>query len=138
MCAVAARCCSDRHRRSADLFGPIELASTSASPGGLHEQADEARFPVISGDGHYVAFVGRFGGVPGIWRRDLATGAVEQVAPGDATMPRSAQNGRYVSFTTNESLVPEDTNKLPDVYGATWNPAGRTGVHPRLGRQRLR
>jgi WD40-like Beta Propeller Repeat len=101
---------------SADLFGPIELVSASAVPGGLHQQAEEARFPVISGNGRYVAFVGRYGGVPGIWRRDLLTGAVEQVAPGVSTMPSISREGRYVSFTTNESLVPEDTNNSPDVY----------------------
>jgi len=106
----------------ADLFGAIELASASAVPGGLQEQAEEARFPVISGNGRYVAFVGRFGGEPGIWRRDLLTGAVEQVAPGVSTMPSISANGRYVSFTTNEQLVPADTNKGPDVYRRDMEP----------------
>lgn len=101
---------------SADVFGPIELVSASAVPGGLHQQAEEARYPVISGNGRYVAFVGRYGGVSGIWRRDLLTGAVEQVAPGVSTMPSISKEGRYVSFTTTESLVPEDTNNSPDVY----------------------
>ncbi len=107
---------------SADLFGPIELASTSAVPNVVAQQAEEARFPVVSGDGRYVAFVGRFGGVAGIWRRDLVTGAVEQVAPGDATMPSISEEGRYVSFTTNEKLVPEDTNRSPDVYRRDMEP----------------
>ncbi len=106
----------------ADLFGPIELASTSAVPGALAQQAEEARFPVISGDGRYVAFVGRFGGVAGIWRRDLLTGTVEQVAPGESTMPSISANGRYVSFTTNEQLLPQDTNKAPDVYRRDMEP----------------
>jgi hypothetical protein len=101
---------------SADLFDAIELVSASAVPGGLHQQAEEARFPVISGDGRYVAFVGRYGGVSGIWRRDLLTGAVEQVAPGVSTMPSISKEGRYVSFTTTEELVPADTNNSPDVY----------------------
>jgi hypothetical protein len=101
---------------SADVFGPIELVSASAVPGGLHQQAEEARYAVISGNGRYVAFVGRYGGVSGIWRRDLLTGAVEQVAPGVSTMPSISREGRYVSFTTTESLVPEDTNNSPDVY----------------------
>lgn len=107
---------------SADLFGPIELASTSAVSGTVAQQAEEARFPVISGNGRYVAFVGRYGGVPGIWRRDLHTGAVEQVAPGEATMPSISANGRYVSFTTNESLLAEDTNEAPDVYRRDMEP----------------
>ncbi len=101
---------------AADVFGPIELASASAVAGGPHEQAGEAIFPVVSADGRYVAFVGSFAGSSGIWRRDLATGAVEQVAPGEATMPSISASGRYVSFTTNEQLVPEDTNRSPDVY----------------------
>jgi hypothetical protein len=107
---------------SADLFGPIELVSTGAVPGEIVQQAEEARFPVISGNGHYVAFVGRIDGVPGVWRRDLFTGAVEKVAPGEATMPSISENGQYVSFTTNESLVPEDTNKAPDVYRRNMEP----------------
>jgi len=107
----------------ADLFGPIELASTSAPAGGLHEQADEARFPVLSADGRYVAFAGSFGGEPGIWRRDLATGAMAMVAAGDATLPSISASGRYVSFTTGERLVPEDTNNSPDVYVRDMEPA---------------
>ena len=37
-----------------------------------------------------------------MWRRDLRTGAVEQVAGGDAELPSISENGRYISFTTNE------------------------------------
>ncbi len=33
---------------------------------------------------------------------DLATGAIEQVAGGDAELPSISENGQYVSFTTNE------------------------------------
>ncbi len=108
---------------NADVFSAIELASTSAIPGGPHEQADEALFPVISADGRYVAFVGSFAGVRGIWRRDLVTGAVEQVAPGDATLPSISADGRFVSFTTTERLVPEDANSSPDVYVRDMAPA---------------
>jgi Tol biopolymer transport system component len=107
---------------SADLFGPIELVSAGVVPGGGIQQAEEARFPVISGNGQFVAFVGRVGGVPGVWRRDLLTGAIEQAAPGEATMPSISESGQYVSFTTNESLVPEDTNKSPDVYRRNMEP----------------
>lgn len=106
----------------ADLFGPIELASVGTGPGGLQEQAEEARFPVISANGRYVAFVGRFGGEAGIWRRDLLSGVVEQVAPGQSTMPSISANGRYVSFTTNEQLVPADENRGPDVYRRDMEP----------------
>ncbi len=115
-CALLALLAAGAPAAGADVFGPIELASTSAPAEGPHAQAGEAIFPVISANGRYVAFVGTFAGVPGIWRRDLVTGAIEQVAPGDATMPSISENGRYVSFTTNERLVPEDTNSSPDVY----------------------
>jgi hypothetical protein len=100
----------------ADLFGPIELASASDPAGGAYEQAGEARFPVISGDGRYVAFVGTFGETAGIWRRDLQTGEVSFVAPEPATLPSISPEGRYVSFTTNARLVAQDSNESPDVY----------------------
>ena len=80
------------------------------------QQADYAHDPVISGDGRYVAFDGSFGGVTGVWRRDLRTGAVEQVAGGDAELPSLSADGRYVSFTTTARLTPTDRNEGPDVY----------------------
>lgn len=107
----------------ADVFGPIELTSTSAPSTGQPEQSGEARFPVISSSGRYVAFVGSFGGERGIWRRDLATGTVEHVAPGVATLPSISASGRYVSFTTTERLVAQDTNNSPDVYVRDMEPA---------------
>ncbi|HEY1833913.1 MAG TPA: hypothetical protein VGG08_05710 [Solirubrobacteraceae bacterium] len=101
----------------ADVFGPIELVSAAAGSQAVYEQADHAYEPVVSGDGRYVAFAGSFGGVSGVWRRDLETGVVEQVAAGNATLPSISADGQYVSFTTNERLVPsEDRNQGPDVY----------------------
>jgi hypothetical protein len=101
----------------ADVFGPISLVSQSAIPGSTHnQQADYAHDPAISGNGQYLAFDGSFGGVTGVWRRDLATGAVEQVAGGDAELPSISEDGRYISFTTTQALTPEDHNKGPDVY----------------------
>ena len=38
----------------------------------------------------------------GVWRRNLATGTIEEVAGGDAEMPSISESGQYVSFTTNE------------------------------------
>ncbi len=101
----------------ADVYGPIELVSSGTPPGGVREQADTASYPAMAGDGRYVAFVGSFSGRQGIWRRDLTTGVVEEVAAGVATMPSISSDGRYVSFTTTERLVPaEDRNNSPDVY----------------------
>ncbi|HEX3692402.1 MAG TPA: hypothetical protein VHU13_03575 [Solirubrobacteraceae bacterium] len=97
----------------ADVFGPISLSSQSSA-----QQADYARDPAISGDGRYVAFDGSFGGVTGVWRKDLQSGAVQEVAGGDAELPSISQNGQYVSFTTTSRLSPHDHNEAPDVYVA--------------------
>ncbi|HEX5923235.1 MAG TPA: hypothetical protein VFY45_05350 [Baekduia sp.] len=96
---------------SADVFGPISLASESAL-----QQAEYARDPVISGDSRFVAFDGSFGGATGVWRRDLGSGTVEQVAGGDAELPSISSDGRYVSFTTTARLTEGDHNEGPDVY----------------------
>jgi Tol biopolymer transport system component len=87
----------------ADVFGSISLASAGATPGSsFAQQSSYAHDPAISGNGRYVAFDGSFGGVTGVWRRDLLTGEVEQVAGGDAQLPSISEDGRYISFTTNE------------------------------------
>lgn len=110
----------------ADLFEPISLVSAITPPAvaaDRAEQADYAHDPAISGDGRYVAFDGSFGGVTGVWRRDIATGAVEPVAAGaagspqgSAELPSISEEGRYISFTTSAQLVAGDHNEGPDVY----------------------
>jgi hypothetical protein len=104
----------------ADVFESIKLESTrplQAAEGMTSEQAESASESAVSGNGEYIAFVGRFAGVSGIWRRDVNTGTVEQVAPGEAKLPSISAEGRYVSFTTNARLAPEDDhNNAPDVY----------------------
>ena len=67
------------------------------------QQADYAHDPAISGNGRYVAFDGSFGGLTGVWRRDLQTGAVHRspsktqaIRPSarpTPSCPRSAQTG---------------------------------------------
>jgi hypothetical protein len=101
----------------ADVFSPIGLVSYGAVGGGAFvQQAEYAHDSAISADGRYVAFDGSVGGVTGVWRRDLATEVIEQVAGGDAAMPSISEDGRYVSFTTNEGAsLPEITHALPDV-----------------------
>jgi hypothetical protein len=110
--ALAAIALAGGGEASADVFGPISLVS--AEPG--VQQADYAHDPAVSGDGHYLAFDGSIGGIRGVWRRDLRTGAVEAVAPGDAELPSISQNGQYISFTTTAALAPLDHNSGPDVY----------------------
>jgi hypothetical protein len=97
---------------SADVFEGISLVSEA--PG--VQQAEYGHDPAISGDGRYVTFDGSYGGVTGVWRRDLLSGAVEQVAGGDAELPSISENGRYISFTTTAALAPGDHNVGPDVY----------------------
>jgi hypothetical protein len=119
-CCACALSLAGAGTAAADLFTPIELVSArpvQTGSGPITEQAESAEQSVISGNGRYVAFVGSFGGVRGIWRRDLETGAVEQVAPGHALLPSISKEGNYVSFTTNERLAPKDDhNDAPDVY----------------------
>ncbi len=100
----------------ADVFGPISLVSEGAVGGGAFvQQAEYAHDSAISADGRYVAFDGSIGGVTGVWRRDLQTEMIEQVAGGDAAMPSISENGQYVSFTTDEGAsLPEITHGLPD------------------------
>lgn len=96
----------------ADLFSPVSLVSYGAiGGGGFAQQAEYAHDSVVSADGRYVAFDGSIGGVTGVWRRDLGTEVIEQVAGGDASMPSISEDGRYVSFTTNEGgSLPEITH----------------------------
>ncbi len=99
----------------ADLFGPISLVSEGSLGGGEPQQMEYAHDAAISGNGVYVAFDGSIAGVTGVWRRDLLTGALEQVAGGDAEMPSISANGQYLSFTTNEGAnLPAITDELPD------------------------
>jgi hypothetical protein len=107
---------------AADVFGTISLVSRSSD-----QQAVFAHDVALSGDGRYVAFDGSLGGVTGVWRKDLQSGAVEPVAiedpadsaisAPDAELPSISADGRYVSFTTTARLDPlDDTNAGPDVY----------------------
>ncbi len=100
----------------ADVFSPIGLVSYGAIGGGeFVQQAEYSHDSAISANGRYVAFDGSIGGVTGVWRRDLTTDVVEQVAGGDAAMPSISEDGRYVSFTTNEGAsLPEITHARPN------------------------
>jgi hypothetical protein len=103
----------------ADVFEGTSLLSSSPT-----EQAIYAHDPAISGDGHWVAFDGYYGGELGVWRRAVDGGAIESVAvgtpgtpAGSGVLPSISYDGRYVSFTTTARLDPaDDTNRAPDVY----------------------
>jgi hypothetical protein len=125
----------------ADVFQPISLVSDGFLAGAATEDAAQqalyAHDPAISENGRYVAFDGSFGGLTGVWRRDLQNGEVQPVAVGaqvqgsescatepsgaeapcDAELPSISANGRYVSFTTTAPIAPgADRNQGPDVY----------------------
>jgi hypothetical protein len=102
----------------ADVFEGLTLSSESSL-----QQAEYAHDAVISANGGYVVFDGSYGGVTGVWRRDLGSDAIVPVAvgtaktpAGSAELPSVSSDGRYVSFTTTAALVPGDSNASPDVY----------------------
>ncbi len=94
-------------------YTPAALVSYAGSL-----EADDAYSPAISADGAYVAFVGSFNGVKGVYRKDLATGELALVAgedgadpalsAPDAGSPSISEEGRYVSFTTTARLEATD------------------------------
>jgi WD40-like Beta Propeller Repeat len=94
-------------------FAPAQLVS--ASPALLLDGAADA---AISADGRWVAFSGSLAGVSGVYRKDLATGALALVAGGDARAPSISADGRYLAFTTTAQL--DATNDVaggcPSVY----------------------
>jgi Tol biopolymer transport system component len=109
-------------------FGPIELVSKSP-----REQAEIGAEPVISADGHYLAFCGEIGGREGVFREQLGTGQILPVAVGPitsicgalngtipyASAPSISSDGRYVSFTTKGPLLAgEEEASSSDVYVA--------------------
>lgn len=113
---------------AAAAVGPIQLVSKTGT-----EQATAAAAPALSADGRFVAFEGKIGGLQGVFRKDLASGAVVAVAAGaaseelakpgeprDASAPSISADGRYVSFTTIAQLDPADDlgAKSSDVYVA--------------------
>jgi hypothetical protein len=112
--------------RAAAEFGPIQLVSKSAT-----EQAGYAKEPALSGNGQFVAFRGELGGHTGIFRKDLATGALTLVvealkttneldAATEAEAPSISADGQFVSFTTTRSLDPsaDEEPGSRDVYVA--------------------
>ena len=87
--------------------GPARAEFTHATllSGTSEQQFQQAGAPAMSKSGEYVAFQGTLAGISGVWRRDLRTGTIEQVAGGDAGAPSISAEGRYVAFTSSEDLV---------------------------------
>jgi WD40-like Beta Propeller Repeat len=77
-------------------FGGAALVSSSPTL-----LTDYAYNSATAGGGGYVAFVGSVASVPGVYRKNLLTGALDLVAGHDAGAPSISADGRYVSFTTS-------------------------------------
>jgi hypothetical protein len=103
--------------------GPVSLISKDPQ-----EQATEAVAPALSADGRFVAFQGSIGGLTGVFREEVATGAIVPVYTVEAreavlavaTAPSISADGRYISFTTAARLDPADDlgTATSDVYVA--------------------
>jgi len=114
--------------------GVIELVSVSS--GGV-QGGDDSRRPSISADGRYVAFISKASNlIPEdisdevwdlyVYDRDNQT--IKKIAPINdnesifvilslpSAHPSISADGRYISFTSNSSLLPEDLNEFPDIY----------------------
>jgi Tol biopolymer transport system component len=129
---------------AAHAFYPDGASIVSAHFGRLEQADDVTQFAAISGDGRYVVYQTRARNlyadddpdppgrarVGGLFRLELATGAVELVADGNlapeddpnqvlvrgALNPSVSADGRYVAFSSAYQLVPADTNGNVDVY----------------------
>jgi Tol biopolymer transport system component len=128
----------------AQAFYPNGASIVSAHFGRLEQADDATQYAAVSGDGRYVVYQTRARNlfadddpdppgqarIGGIFRLELATGAVELVADGNlapedspnVSLVRGAQNpsvsadGRHIAFSTAYRLVPADTNGNVDVY----------------------
>jgi hypothetical protein len=104
-------------------------------------QFERASAPALSADGRYAVFQGVLADIPGVYRRNLQTGAIEEVAGGDAANPSEpcnsekdpldacdaaapsiSANGQYIAFTTTADLQPEGSEGKPQ-----GEPAGDKG-----------
>ena len=118
-----------------DIFGPVRLASVGTLGAAGVQQVEYAHDSTISSDGSYVVFDGAVGGETGVWRVNLASRRIQQVAGGDALLPSVSAGGRYVSFTTNqtEAQLVTGTRGLQNEppLGAPPGPAGAENVYVR-------
>jgi hypothetical protein len=102
-------------------------------------QADYAYDPAISGNGRYVAFTGSVASRPGVYRKDLLTGELQLVAPGQASgAPSISDNGQYISFTTSDDLAtgePAGGESCGNVYVRDMSRSVQETVREVVGRQ---
>jgi len=115
----------------ADIFLRDRRAGTTVLVSGAHADGPSDA-PVISADGRYVAFTsdaanlvpGDTNGVADVFLRDMRTRTIQRVnvsatgaqADALAVSPTMSADGRYVAFTSEAALVPDDTNGAADVF----------------------
>ncbi len=108
------------------LLGTTQILTLAASgaPGDA-----ESYSPHMSLNGRYVVFESRASNLtPGdqwntsdIFHVDRGTGAIRRLTPGnvgDSFSPTVSNDGRFVAFRSNASLLPADTNGTWDIYVA--------------------
>lgn len=126
------------------LAAPGDTTRVSVSSSGVQGNA-MSRWPEISGDGNYVAFISDAttlvpndtNGTTDVFVHNRQTGVTERVSlAGDGSQANNwsesdlaiSRDGRYVAFASLASnLIPVDTNNVMDVF-----------VHDRHGGQTLR
>jgi hypothetical protein len=108
--AIALACCAPAQA----TFEPFELVSGNPA---LRLQADYAYDPAISANGQYVAFTGSVASRQGIYVKNLLTKTLEPVVEGPgAGAPSISEEGRYISFTTDENPVTGEKAACASVY----------------------
>src|SRR5512146_1604800 len=115
------------------LAAPGDITRVSVSSSGAQGN-DMSRWPQISSDGNYVAFVSDASnlvsddtnGTTDVFVRNLQTGVTERVSLADDESQANSwselqvaisRDGRFVAFQSNASnLVSGDTNSIMDVF----------------------
>ncbi len=122
----------DDTNRQADVFvydrttGALERVSV----GGATRQGNGASYnPAISADGRYVTFIsaadnlvaGDTDRAPDVFLRDRTAGTLTRISPAavEPFVPVMSTDAHLIVFVTAAPLVPEDTNKVMDVYLVT-------------------
>lgn len=125
-----------QNAQASGLHGVSVALSTSATA----TASGNSGAAVFSGDGRNVFFLstaanlttnGIREGLAHIFRRELSSGTTTLVSAtangrggdGPVTAFSASADGRWVAFSSRASdLVPDDTNRMEDVFSGTWTP----------------